>query len=642
MLEAPPMTTPETVPTNSSRAASGRAADHAPIREPHAELFEDPRAALARPIRRRKPAAWRLRAMFMLMFFVAGVYVSRLAPVQAALGGPAGFAGPIDDVYSAIRRGFVEDKKPEDLQRGAIDGMLEALDDPYAEYIPPVEHDAFEKELTGQYSGIGCEVEVRDGWLTVVTPMEDSPALEAGIMANDRIVKVGETSTYRMTVDECIKLLVGPEGTPVSFVAMRDGKELPFTVSRRRIVSRSVRGVSRQVGEAPDAQAGRWSFMADPDRRIAMVRISQFTPTAGDELAEALEQAVNEAGDQGLEGLILDLRENPGGALDAALDVCEQFLAKGRIVSIRGRNTPEVVLDVQDPDSFGDVPMIIMVDGNSASASEIVSGALQDHKRAVILGSRTFGKGLVQTVMPLGHQQDGQVKFTTGKYYLPSGRLIQREDESTQWGVDPDPGFFVPETDEQLIARIERRRDLDVLRAMAPTVNSGEGAAAQDWSDPDWVEHDAKDPMLAAALRAMRTRLDTGAFKPVSDATAQHDKIAVKELRDLSKVERLTAMELARLDKRRRALEHAAATGEKAAEALDLWPDDLSLSNGTVDVKDKDGKLVASLRITGRDVERWLANADLEPITTTPQAAKPPAESPASPPAPSPPAEHPN
>lgn len=585
-------------------------------------LGDDPREELLKPIdgrggrsKRRQGIGggrWRMRVLLIALAFLGGVYASKIERVQAALGGPSGFVGPVDDVYTAIKYGYVDETKAEDLQRGAIDGMLEALDDDYAEYIPPTDKADFEKALTGQYSGIGCEVEIRDGWLTVVSPMEDSPALAAGVMANDRIIKIGDTTTYKLSVDECIKLLVGTEGTEVQFTVLRDGTEIPFSVKRARIVSKSVRGVTRFNGTGTDARQGHWSYIIDPAKRIAYIRISQFTPTTGPELAAAINEAQDAAGDEGLAGIIMDLRENPGGALEAALDVSDMFLKEGVIVSIRGRNRPPEVLSVMDEDSVGDVPLLVMVDGASASASEIVSGALQDHKRAVVLGSRTFGKGLVQTVLPLSHQRNGQVKFTTAKYYLPNGRLIQREDESLEWGVDPDPGFYVPETDDQLIDRFTRRRELDVLRRQAATGNAE--AVTERWNDPVWVESEAKDIQLAAALRTMHGRVESGEFKAISDAKSQHGKIAVRELHDLRKVEKLTVMELARLNKRRVALEKSAEIGEAPRETPDLWPDDLKLTDGTVEVKDKDGKVIATLRITGKDLERWIANADVEPV----------------------------
>lgn len=612
----------------------------------HRALFDDAPGSVAggtartRPIRRRR-SGWRLRAMSLLLIFLSGVFVARLPAVQAGLGGAPQFSAPIEDVYNAIRFGYVEEKKPEDLQRSAIDGMLEALDDPYAEYIPPDNKDEFEKELTGQYSGIGCEVEIRDSWLTIVSPMEDSPALAAGVMANDRVIKIGETSTFKMPVDECIKLLVGQEGTEVSFTVLRDGKELPFTVKRARIVARSVRGVARQRGEDPRAANGAWDWLIDPERRIAYVRLSQFTPTTASELEDALIEADEAAGTEGLGGIILDLRENPGGALDAAIDICDMFLDQERVLSVRGRGRPEEFVDAPNAGRVTDAPMLVMVDGISASASEIVSGALQDHGRATVLGSRTFGKGLVQTVLPLGRQRNGQVKFTTARYYLPSGRLIQREDESTEWGVDPTPGFYVPETDEQIIDRLKRRRELDVLRRRAAEATqtgpsdagspeSSLAAPGERWSDPEWVRTEAKDVPLAEAIRAMRVRVDTGKFEPISDAKAQHGQLAVKELRELEKLERITAMELARLDKRARALRKAADTGEAAAVAAvtpDLWSDDAALRDGRIEVRDKEGRVIAVLAITGDDVERWLANADVRVLEKSEADAAGPATS---------------
>ena len=552
--------------------------------------------------------------MTVILAFVLGIFsVTSVPEIYAQIRGQPGFFDPISDVYRALTAGFVDEPDAAKLQKGAIDGMLEALNDPYAEYIPPEDSDEFEKQMTGNFSGIGCQIEMRDGWLTVVTPLEESPALAAGILSGDRIVSIGEKSTFGLTSDQCVDLLTGPPDTQVSFVIQRDGVETPYTLTRKAITYRAVRGLRRLPGDA-----GHWDYFLDANRGIGYIRLAQFTPSAPDEFELALSaaRAAAAAGKHELRSLVLDLRGNPGGTLDAAQRISDAFLEEGTIVSIKGRATSDHILTATPGGAAVGLPVAILVDGGSASASEIVSGALQDHKAGVVIGTRTFGKGLVQTVISLPRQPQAKLKFTTQKYYLPSGRLIQREDESSVWGVDPNPGYYVPVEDGEILARFLRRRDFDAVRA--DSKEPGRTVPDQDWSSPDWVASEAKDSQLAAALRALQIRLDTGEWTPISEAKDAHAEIAVTELRNLERSRERLGLEFARIDKRIDALEKAAATGEKKPELVDLWPDDTKLSNGEVEVRDSTGKVVAKLKITGEDIERWLLQADVQPEATPP------------------------
>ncbi|MBY0260949.1 MAG: PDZ domain-containing protein, partial [Phycisphaerales bacterium] len=385
----------------------------------------------------------RLTLLNLSLVFLLGMFLARLPTTLAQMGvSPAtDFWSPVREVQELLTSSAVTKPDPEKLQKGAIDGMLEALDDQYAEYIPAEDEKEFEKQMSGTFVGIGCQIEMRDGWLTVVSPLEDSPALAAGVMANDRITKVEETSTFGLTTDACIKMLTGEPGTKVSFNVQRDGRDIPFTITRARIVSKSVRGFRRDA-------AGHWDYLIDPERKVAYVRMSQFTPTSPEEFREAIREARAAAGSE-LGGLIFDLRGNPGGYMDAAIRIADMFIESGTIMSVKGRSDPAVVFTAEDVGEHFRFPTAVLVNQGSASASEIVSGALQDHERAVIVGTRTFGKGLVQSVHALRQPRGAQVKFTTQKYYLPKGRLIQRMDDSTTWGVDPTPGFFVPMSDAE-------------------------------------------------------------------------------------------------------------------------------------------------------------------------------------------------
>jgi carboxyl-terminal processing protease len=454
--------------------------------------------------------------------------------------------------------------------------------------------------MTGQFVGIGCQVETRDGWLTVVSPIEDSPAYAAGILAGDRITRIEDTSTMGKGVDECIKLLTGQPKTPVNIIVQRDGKDIPFTIIRDKIVSKSVRGFRR----LPDG-TGHWDYLLDPERKIAYIRLSQFTPTSGKEMKAALAEVRAQAGE--LQGLIFDLRNNPGGFMQSALEIADIFLDNVVIMSVRGRDermneTFEATHSADKPA----YPIAVLVNGSSASASEIVSGALQDHARAIVIGERTFGKGLVQSVLPLPHSESAQVKFTTQRYYLPSGRLIQRLDNSAQWGVDPSPGFYVPMSEQDFLAWILHRRDQDILRKDTVPADFG----VQKWTDPEWIASSAKDAQLSAALKALNVRLDSGQWARINDTEDAHGKIAEAELRALERSRLRFSREFARIEKRIETLEKQ-ASGGKPPEPKDLWPDALDLTGGSVIVRDKDGNAVANLKITGRDVERWFENADV-------------------------------
>lgn len=542
----------------------------------------------------------------LFLIFLLGCFVARLPSTLASMSRQGSVLDSIAEVFVMIDHLYVEKPDAEKLRQGAINGMLEALDDPYSEFIPENDAAEFSKHMTGQFVGIGCQVEMRDGWLTVVSPIEDSPAYAAGVLANDRISKIEETTTLGKSVDDCIKLLTGEPKTPVNILVQRDGKEIPFTIVRDKIVSKSVRGYMR----LPDG-TGHWDFVIDPSKKIAYVRLSQFTPTSATELAGALRAASETAGGE-LGGLILDLRNNPGGYMQAAIDIVDLFVDDAVVMSVRGRDERGSEEFRAESGGVGGMstpsyPIVVMINRNSASASEIVAGSLQDHGRAVVLGERSFGKGLVQTVHPLASSGKSQVKFTTQRYYLPSGRLIQRTDSSSQWGVDPTPGFYVPMSDQESLAWILHRRDQDILRKDTVPADFGQ----QAWNDPSWIEREGKDRQLAAAMRGLHERFGKGEWVKVASEQDQHGAIAEGELKALERARTRMTREFVRLEKRIETLESIAATGKTPA-AKDFWPDALDLTGGHVSVMDKDGKAIAKLKITGRDLERWLENADVE------------------------------
>ena len=587
--------------------------------------------------------------LILCLFFLLGVFVAQLPARVAQLTGSTSrydFFDPIIDVYSTISGSYVDQIDQAKLQLGAINGMLEALEDPYTQFVPPVDRADFHKELTGEFVGIGAEVVIEGGYLTIVSPLEDSPAYNAGIRPGDKVIEIDGESTLNLSIDECISRLTGEPGTPVNILIARDGltgERIPMTIIRQRIHARAVRGVHRRTPtSAEPAGAAAWEYTLDPERRIGYIRLSQFTPTAAEELAEALD-LLGARKDGALGGLILDLRGNPGGVLDAALEIADMFLDGGVIVSVKGREGARPVSGIRDQvytarsaGTLPDFPLIVLVNGASASASEIVAGALADHGRAVVLGTRTFGKGLVQAVQTLrspvwGGALGAQLKFTSQRYYLPSGRMIHRTDDSETWGVDPTPGFYVPMTSEEQLARMLQRRDRDVLDVpvLAPGAATLPTSEPARWADPDWIEAELKDKQLAAALPAMHSRLATGQWTPVSevaDAAEQLGGVSLAELRRLELGRERMLRDLERLERRIEALS-AIAAGDGAGDPdIDLWPDDAPIAGGRLDVYDKDGNKITTLKITGENLERWLIDAGVEPVRPAAEPAPSPSD----------------
>jgi len=496
------------------------------------------------------------------------------------------FFDPLIDVKAAVAQRFGQEPDTKAMQEGAIRGMLEALEDPYTFYVPPASTETFQRSLTGEYVGIGVAVLNIDGWLTIVTPLEGGPAIEAGLMADDRIIEIEGVSTAGKTPDECVELLKGEEGTSVDIVVERDGKTVPVTVERRRIQLQTVRGHHR-IGDS------QWDYMVDDG--VAYIRVSQFNLATAEEFDAVLESVgASGAGEGGLRGLIIDLRGNPGGVMDAATRMVDRFVSEGVIVSTRYRARGEgETVRARERGTLPDFPMIVMVDDSSASASEIFAGALQDHGRAKVLGTRSFGKASIQGVYDIV-SSGGQLKLTEGRYALPSGRSPHRDTGATEWGVDPDPGFYVPMTAEERLAAARAQQDEEIIRQR----EEGE------------IHEEIDDKQLQAALRAMELRLETGDWVAVGGDGLSGKEIAEQQLQELGESRRRTIRDLARIDKRIEALTQTGASVEEGAD--DLWPDELALEHGEVRVYDAEGNLVSTLSITAGDLERWLQAAPLE------------------------------
>lgn len=516
------------------------------------------------------------------------------------------FFDELIEVKRAISDRFVTAPDEAKLRDGAIRGMVEALNDPYTIYVPASDAADFNKDLTGEYVGIGASVGMQDGWFTIMSPLEDSPAFRAGLMSEDRVVEIDGVSTQGLSVDQCIDKLLGEAGTSVRLTIERSGVRQEVTIVRDRIKTRSVKGFHRSAAD-PNA----WDFVIDPSRGIAYVRLTQFTPGVTEEIVGALVAAGAEQG--ALKGLVLDVRFNPGGLLNEAEDIADLFLKDGVIVSTKGRAHPEEITRAQEAGTLPDFPIIILINGQSASASEVLAGALTENDRAMALGSRSFGKGSVQSVLTMQSGKGSELKLTEQGYYLPSGRSISRHDDSPTWGVDPSPGFYVPMTDEEIIAMLEVRRREEVLRAASPTGSPAAPSTEERWNDPEWILGHLKDPQLSAAVRALQSKIDSGNWTPPGATQEQKSAIAAEELRRAREVRDRMIRELDRLDRRVTAIEDG--TDAPKDQALSsLWADTIDPTGGTIEIKDKDGNVISRLTITGRDLERWLMDADVKPV----------------------------
>jgi carboxyl-terminal processing protease len=366
--------------------------------------------------------------------------------------------------------------------------------DPFTSMIWPSDVEEFNKNTQGEFSGVGIQIQSDDdGSLKVVSPLEDSPGYKAGIKAGDIITRINGKNAKGISINQAVKNITGKSGTKVTLtVRSTDGNVKDYTITRQTIKVASVKGWLHRPG-------GGWDYYIDPQNKIGYLRLTQFTKLTTDEL----EKAVTELQASGAKAMILDLRYNPGGLLGTATEVCDKFLAGGTIVSTRAdRETPNLPKEEKakpDADDITNTPMVVLVNQYSASASEIVSGALKDHHRALIVGERTFGKGSVQMLFPMSGRS-AYLKLTTHHYYLPNGKCIHREENSTEWGVDPD--VTVEMTPEQMSEAIKARQELDILRdAEVPAEKKAE-VAAKAKKDPL-----TQDAQLSAALLLLRLQL---------------------------------------------------------------------------------------------------------------------------------------
>ena len=314
------------------------------------------------------------------------------------------------DVLEKINKGYVKEVDQSEVIDGAINGMLQSLD-PFSAYMSPESFKNMNVETSGEFGGLGIEVTMESGFVKVITPMEDSPADKVGVKAGDYIIKINEKQVKGLNLMEAVNLMRGKIGTPINITIRRlDVEEdLKFVIVRDKI---KVREVSSAIKE-----------------NVGYIRLSAFNEQSGDQLLNKIKDFSKT--NKNLNGYILDLRNNPGGLLSQAVKISDAFLDSGEIVSIKGRDKNDIkIYTARKGDALKGKPLIILINRGSSSASEIVSGALKDHKRAILLGEKTFGKGSVQTIIPLKNK--GGLRLTTAKYYLPSGTSI------SEIGVEPD------------------------------------------------------------------------------------------------------------------------------------------------------------------------------------------------------------
>lgn len=316
------------------------------------------------------------------------------------------------DVLSIVKKNYVEEVDTKKLIYGAINGMLTSLD-PHSSFMPPDMYKEMKIDTKGSFGGLGIEITIKDGFLTVISPIEDTPAFKAGIKAGDQILKIEDKFTKDMSIMDAVKRMRGPKGSKINITVMRDGFERPkeFSLTRDVIQIKSVKFKTLDAG-------------------YGYVRIAQFQEKTDEDLAKAL-KTLKEENKGTIKGLVIDLRNDPGGLLDQAVKVCDHFVEDGLIVYTEGREAEsKMKFYARKGDKEPRYPIVVLINGGSASASEIVAGALQDHNRAVIMGTQSFGKGSVQTIIPLS--EDSGLRLTTALYYTPNGRSIQAK------GIVPD------------------------------------------------------------------------------------------------------------------------------------------------------------------------------------------------------------
>ena len=427
---------------------------------------------------------------------VLGAGVSTLALEGHITGFGSATAASVDtyrqlnlfgDVFERIRSDYVEVPDEASLVEAAINGMLTSLD-PHSNYMNAKNYEDMQIQTKGEFGGLGIEVTMEDGLVKVVTPIDDTPAAKAGILAGDFIVAIDGTDVQGLTLQEAVDKMRGPVNSSITLTVQRKAGDKPFEV---KIVRDTIK-----------MQSVKYEVKDD----VGYVRISQFTAQTYDGLKAALDKIDATVPSDKLKGYILDLRNDPGGLLDQAIAVSDAFLDHGEIVSTRGRHDADTRrYSAKSGELVADKPLIVLINGGSASASEIVAGALQDHRRATLLGTRSFGKGSVQTIIPLGG--NGAIRLTTARYYTPSGNSIQAK------GITPDIEVK-QELPPELQDKVTETRGEAALKGHLKSETEGaEGSGSQAYVPPD----PKNDKQLNTALDLLRGLQANAAFPPKGD-----------------------------------------------------------------------------------------------------------------------------
>jgi carboxyl-terminal processing protease len=387
------------------------------------------------------------------------------------------------DVFERVRADYVE--KPDDskLVESAINGMLAGLD-PHSGYMTPNSFRDMQVQTRGEFGGLGIEVTMEDGLIKVVAAIDDTPAAKAGIMANDIITQLDDEAVQGLTIDQAVGKMRGPVNTKIRLTIMRKGSDKPIEVTIVRDIIR--------------VKSVRWHPEGSD---VGYIRVTQFNEQTTDGLKQAINDLNSQLGADKIKGYVLDLRNNPGGLLDQAISVSATFLEKGEIVSTRGRNPAETQrFDARHGAMIKGKPLIVLINGGSASASEIVAGALQDQKRATLIGTRSFGKGSVQTIIPLGGG-NGALRLTTARYYTPSGHSIQAT------GITPDIEVL-QEVPDNLKAQIDTKGEASLRGHLK--AEGTEQTGSQSYVPPD----ESDDKALKMGLDLLRGTATNAAFPP--------------------------------------------------------------------------------------------------------------------------------
>ena len=380
-------------------------------------------------------------------------------------------------IFDKVRSEYVEEVTDQELIEKAIDGMLTGLD-PHSGYMNEEVWEEMQMDTQGKFGGLGIEITMEEGFVKVISPIEDSPAFEAGILAGDFIIQIDDTPVFGLTLNEAVELMRGEKGEPITITISREGSE-PFEVKIIRDIIK-IQSVKHEVYD-----------------NVGYLRITSFTEQTEDGLIKSINKIQNE--NKKIKGFVLDLRSNPGGLLTQAVKVTDIFLKRGEIVSTRGRDTKDIRrYRAKNKDLTNGKPIVVLINGGSASASEIVAGALQDHRRAIIVGTQSFGKGSVQTIIPFQRSKDGNVsgiRLTTARYYTPSGESIQGK------GINPD---IIVEQGEFESYEFERYSESDLKDSLDKEDDENTNINTEDTNLSEKEERLAKDYQLKRALDLLK------------------------------------------------------------------------------------------------------------------------------------------